>query len=130
MARGCHRLIRQGAKLVETAEDIFSELGALAGRLAGELQADSAAINAVAGPAPQGARKGFDAPGNSAPALDKDYEILLDALGFEPTTVDVLIARTGLKADEVASMLLILELEGRIDAGPGGQYVCVPKAAK
>jgi DNA processing protein len=55
--------------------------------------------------------------------LDKEYEILLDALGFEPASVDVLIARTGLKADEVASMLLILELEARIDACPGGRYV-------
>lgn len=137
MARGCHRLIRQGAKLVETAEDIFSEVGALAGRLARELQARPAtsrqpltggtatASQALSGPA----RKGLEAPGNSPPALDKDYEILLDALGFEPASVDVLIARTGLKADEVASMLLILELEGRIDAGPGGQYVRVPKAA-
>jgi DNA processing protein len=56
-------------------------------------------------------------------ALDKGYEILLDALGFEPASVDVLIARTGLKADAVASMLLILELEARIDACPGGLYV-------
>ncbi len=59
----------------------------------------------------------------SRPQLDKGYEILLDALGFEPASVDVLIARTGLKADEVASMLLILELEARIDAWPGGLYV-------
>ena len=58
--------------------------------------------------------------------MDKGYEILLDALGFEPASVDVLIARTGLKADEVASMLLILELEARIDACPGGLYVRRP----
>jgi DNA processing protein len=55
--------------------------------------------------------------------LDKGYEILLDALGFEPTGVDLLVVRTGLRADEVASMLLILELEGHIRAHPGGLYV-------
>ncbi len=63
-----------------------------------------------------------DAKEDSAPALDKDYEILLDALGFEPAGVDTLVARTGLKADAVASMLLILELEGRIAQQPGGLF--------
>jgi DNA processing protein len=59
--------------------------------------------------------------------LDKDYEILLDALGFEPSGVDTLVARSGFKADEVASMLLILELENRIESHPGGLYVRRPK---
>jgi DNA processing protein len=59
--------------------------------------------------------------------LDKDYEILLDALGFEPAAVDTLVARSGFKADEVASMLLILELENRIESHPGGLYVRRPK---
>jgi DNA processing protein len=107
LARGCHRLIRQGAKLVETAEDIFMELSALAA-----LVADSAAV-------PRAAER----PANSVPVLDKEYEILLDALGFEPAGVDVLVARSGFKADEVASMLLMLELTGRIEPCPGGRYV-------
>ncbi|MGH8175177.1 MAG: DNA-processing protein DprA, partial [Steroidobacter sp.] len=102
LARGCHQLIRQGAKLVETADDIFAELRALAGVLS---------------------RSSCKSPGecaqkNSGPALDKEYEILLDALGFEPAGVDSLIARSGLRADAVASMLLILELEGRIESYP------------
>ena len=63
--------------------------------------------------------------------MDKEYEILLDALGFEPAGVDDLIDRSGLRADAVASMLLILELEGRIESYPGGLYVRrVLKAAK
>jgi DNA processing protein len=57
--------------------------------------------------------------------LDKEYEILLDALSFEPAAVDVLIARTGFKVDVVASMLLILELEGHVEAAPGGLYIRV-----
>jgi DNA processing protein len=104
LARGCHKLIRDGAQLVETADDILAELGPLAASLI------------------RGLSKTAESTALLAPALDKGYEILLDALGFEPASVDVLIARTGLKADEVASMLLILELEARIDACPGGLY--------
>lgn len=119
LARGCHLLIRQGAKLVETADDIFAELRSLAGSLTSTVQA----LPEAAKPA--------DSTGIFAPELDKDYEILLDALGFEPAGVDVLVRRTGLGADEVASMLLILELDGRIESRPGGLYVRrVPKAAK
>jgi DNA processing protein len=105
LSRGCHRLIRQGAKLVETADDIFTELGAL-----------------LAGLRPPPRAEGPDAQEDSEHALDKDYEILLDALGFEPAAVDTLIALTGFEAGAVASMLLILELEGRIAQQPGGLF--------
>ena len=105
MARGCHRLIRQGAKLVETADDVYAELGALLGSLAPSAGAETP-------------EKQVD----SVPALDNEYEILLDALGFGPASVDALVARTGLDAGAVASMLLILELEGRIAQQPGGLY--------
>ena len=125
LARGCHRLLRQGAKLVETADDIFAELRSLAAAL------NEDAFEPASPRKSRGAVKTAESTTVFAPVLDKDYEILLDALGFEPASVDVLIARTGLKADEVASMLLILELEARIDACPGGLYVRrVPKAAK
>ena len=60
--------------------------------------------------------------GANAPGLDKDYEILLDALGFEPQSIDVLVDRTGLPSPHLASMLLILELEGRVGLHPGGRY--------
>jgi DNA processing protein len=107
LSRGCHRLIRQGAKLVETAEDIFEELRPLAGALA------------VREPA----RKPVDTQPKIAGLLHKGHKILLDALGFEPAGVDLLVERTGLRADEVASMLLILELEGRVESYPGGLYI-------
>jgi DNA processing protein len=105
LARGCHRLIRQGAKLVETADDIFAELGALC-----------AGLRAGAG------AEAPDSQEVSGPALDKDYEILLDALGFAPAGIDTLVARTGFAADAVASMLLILELDGRVAQQHGGLY--------
>jgi DNA processing protein len=105
LARGCHRLLRQGAKLVEGVEDIFAEIQPMLGDLAGMLCTTVPTM-----------------PKPSQPPLDKEYEILLDALGFEPTSLDIVVARTGLAADAVASMLLIMELDGRVQQQPGGRY--------
>ena len=106
LAKGCHRLIREGARLVESAADILTELQPLA--------AFTLAARGIQ-PVDQGPF--------SPRRLDKDYEILLDALGFDPAGVDLLVARTRLKAGEVASMLLILELEGLVESSPGGLYI-------
>ena len=107
LARGCHRLIRQGAKLVETAEDIFEELRPLTGTLAAYTQSS---------------HKAADSQPKPGELLHKGHKILLDALGFEPAGVDLLVERTGLRADEVAAMLTILELERLIISCPGGLY--------
>jgi DNA processing protein len=56
-------------------------------------------------------------------ALDKGYKILLDAIGFESASLDELVNRTGLTSQSVASMLLMLELEGAVGIQAGGQYV-------
>jgi DNA processing protein len=104
-SRGCHRLIRQGAKLVESVDDIFAELGSLLSGLAAISAPETPEITRVSGQ-----------------PLDKDYEILLDALGFEATTIDVLVGRTGFGTDGVASMLLILELDGKVQLQPGGKF--------
>lgn len=108
MARGCHRLIRDGAKLVESARDILEELGPLV-RALGQ------------GEAPEAPETRQDRPG----ALDADYEMLLDALGFDPAPVDRLVETTGLTSEQVSSMLLILELNGLVEPAPGGTYVRV-----
>jgi DNA processing protein len=105
LARGCHQLIKSGAKLVEEAADVLSELNFSVGKEAVTAQL----------PEPQKPRE-----------LDKEYEMLLDALGFEPATIDILVARTHLPGESVASMLLILELEGRVAALPGGRYGRLP----
>jgi DNA processing protein len=105
VARGCHRLLRQGAKLVETVEDILEELVPMFG--------DRMALRAGTSQS---------ASGSPGPSLDKEYEILLDALGFEPAGLDAIVARSGLETSAVASMLLLLELDGRIQQQPGGRY--------
>jgi DNA processing protein len=109
LSRGCHKLIHEGAKLVESAEDVLSEV-------LNFLQPQS-----LASDKPQLAKVG-----EAAPALDKEYEILLDALGFEPASIDVLVARTGIPSESVASMLLRLELQGRIKPHAGGRYGRTP----
>lgn len=112
MSKGCHELIREGAKLIDCVQDILSELSTLAATLPG--MSTSKHTNVI------------DYKGISQVPLDKDSKILLDALGFEPLGVDDLVLRSGLSADAVASMLLMLELENRIESFPGGLYLRVP----
>ena len=113
LARGCHRLIRDGAKLVETAAEVAEELRPLAGQLAqalAELLTD------------EGARALDSAARAPHMELDPEYERLLEAVGFDPTPVDEIIHRSQLTTAAVSSMLLMLELEGHVAAHPGGRY--------
>jgi DNA processing protein len=105
LSRGCHELIKAGAKLVETADDILRELN-FSAFFSNELRARS---------------EGGEPPAN-APGMDKEHKILLDALGFDPVDLDSLVVRTGFKPEAVSSMVLILELEGHVQAAPGGRY--------
>ncbi len=113
LARGCHRLIREGAKLVETVEDILEELGELA-RSQLLLENGSNYDN-----------NSFNIQIDIDQSDDQDYSQLLSALAYDPASVDVLVARCGLTAEEVSSMLLILELQGHVTTAPGGCYVRV-----
>jgi DNA processing protein len=103
LARGCHELIRQGAKLVETADDIVTELAPLVGHV---LQNAAESI----------------ANDTSERIDDSEYVELQKYLSHDPVGVDELAERSGLTIDKVSSMLLILELEGRVDAVSGGRY--------
>jgi DNA processing protein len=98
LARGCNALIRQGAKLVETAEDIFEELGQ---------------YNQV--------YKSIGAQINQT-ALDLEQQNLLKLVPYSPITVDNLVQESGYSVETVSSMLLVLELQGYIAAAAGGSY--------
>jgi DNA processing protein len=114
LARGCHRLIRDGARLVETAGEVVELLAPQARALGAELAARLDGAEAVtAGPA--SGRHG-----------DPDYARLLDALGHDPAWLDELAERTGLSAAALSSMLLMLELEGVVSCLPGNRYVRLP----
>jgi DNA processing protein len=105
-ARGCHQLIREGARLAETAADILREIAVFPVKK----QHMSAASCR-------------DRVTSKSRRLDKDQKILLDALGFEPASIDTLVDRTGFPSQSVASMLLMLELAGAVGAEPGGYFV-------
>jgi len=96
LTKGCHALIKQGAKLVESAEDVLAELTAFR-------RTGFASTSAAADPAVQ-------------------PEALLTHMGFDPVDLDSLCARAGLPAESVSAELLRLELAGRIAALPGGLY--------
>lgn len=94
LSRGCHALIKQGAKLVETADDIINELAPLTGHMLR----------------------------NATQLDDGDYSELRGALSHDPATIDELAQRSGLTIEQLSSMLLILELHGEVESLSGGRY--------
>lgn len=94
VARGCHKLIKQGAKLVETAQDILEELGS------------------------------YPEPAESIPSgmPANEENALLGALGHDPCSLDDLVERTGLAADQLLTELLTMELAGALATLPGNRY--------
>ncbi len=105
LAKGCHQLIKQGAKLVESAQDILEELGTLASAQS-EISLSDDTTQAAHGH-----------PDNDA------HQSVLDAMSFDPVSVDTLAQRTGMEVADLSSILLILELENKISAEGGGYYV-------
>ncbi|OQP73605.1 DNA protecting protein DprA [Xanthomonas phaseoli pv. syngonii LMG 9055] len=107
LARGCHHLIRQGAKLVQEPAQVIEGLGQLSGELASALRERLAAPTELSSKATTSAGTG---PARS----DPDYQRLWQALGHDPTPMDSLVQRTGLTAAALSSMLLIMEMEGDV----------------
>jgi DNA processing protein len=98
LARGCNALIREGAKLVETTQDILEELNQY-------IQEDKVI---------------FELPLQSV--LDLEQQTLLNLVMFSPTSIDNLVEKSGESVEVISSMLLILELQGYLEAIPGGCY--------
>ncbi len=97
-SKGPHKLIREGAKLVETAQDVLAELGFAAGTVP---IADGAPLDA---------------------ALAADHDVLLRAMGHDPVDLDQLVARAAWPAQRIAAALTTLELAGHVAAMPGGRW--------
>jgi DNA processing protein len=100
LSKGCHKLIKQGAKLVDDARDILEELG---------LPAAETAETA-------------EAPPDAAPPPDAEAAKLLACLGYDACDMDGLSQRSGLTAEKLYALLLRMELDGRIAALPGGRF--------
>jgi DNA processing protein len=129
MAKGCHRLIRDGARLVENVAEILEELAPLAGELASRLRGELAAdlLSFLQPPTSGGGAVKQESPldlGAADPQfeLDSDYRLLWSCIGHDPKPVDSIIEQSGLTARAVSAMLLMLELRGMVEAHPGGAY--------
>ena len=108
LSKGCHRLIREGATLVENINDIQAEL-------------KGAVSSPVVHQKPQAELR---------EDLDEDYVTVLQAMGYDPASVDTLVERTGLTPQVLSSMLLILELRGEVHPVTGVGYIRAAKPGK
>jgi DNA processing protein len=127
LARGCHRLIRDGARLVEGAAEIVETLAPAARMLGGELAARLAA------PMPEGTSTRSSMVATQTVAAtpaghpsDPVAQRLLHELGHDPMTLDELAARTGQSPATLGAQLLLLELEARVESLPGNRYQRLP----
>ena len=103
-SRGCHALIRQGAKLVESAQDVLEEINVPVRGAASALSAEHADADAL------------------PCSVSDTSNPVLNALGFDPMGMDALIARTGMDVPSLQVALLELELESRVARLPGGLF--------
>jgi len=117
LAKGCHQLIRQGAKLVESAQDILEEL-----QLHAFTPALQQAVTISTRSTPDAAVK-VPLPSTGVPAAeDEQARQVMQAAGHDPTSVDQLAERTGLAASEIQATLLLLELDGSVERMSDGRY--------
>jgi len=103
VAKGCHQLIKQGAKLVESTEDIMSELQAL-------LPLRTLVNTSPDGSLPKRAN------------ADPEANTVLDSMGFDPVHFDTLLSLTGLTVSALSTMLTLLELDGKVSPLNGGKF--------
>ncbi len=114
MVKGCHRLIREGARLVETTTDIMQELGPLAAELRMEI---SQRLEPAAARVEKSTRASTDL------LDDTDYKTVWDVLGYDPRPIDKIIEKSGLSAATVSSILLMMELRGLVENQGHGRYL-------
>ena len=117
LKHGCHRLIRDGARLVEHPGEVIESLAPAARALGAEL---AARLDTTL-------EKGQDSPDTRTD--DPEYRALFAALGNDAASLDQLAARSGLGAAALSSMLLLLELEGEVASLPGGRFQRLMKSA-
>jgi DNA processing protein len=117
LSRGCHRMLKQGAKLVETPEDVLEEFGYVRARAVARKRGAPKAVSASWASA-----RLPDRPADPAQAS------VLAALGHAPTTLEILAERTEMEGAALQSVLLQLELAGHVAVLPGGRYTAMERS--
>jgi len=110
MAKGCHKLIKDGAKLVENTTDIIEELQS-------QLQGLKVGLHSTISNEHKVTREVLRSE------LDKDQKVLLEVIAYSPISIDEMVIKTKLNADLISSKLLILELEGWVINAGSGRYI-------
>jgi len=110
LAKGCHQLIRQGAKLVENAQDILEEMSAVIDLS----KIDQSPITTTS--------EKTEISTENKKDEDPDNQLLLGKMGYDAISIDTLVASTGFKPESIAAMLLILELQNKVSSNGGGTY--------
>ncbi len=112
LSRGCHQLIKQGVKLVETAQDIMEEMTSV-------IDLNQINTTEVTGETQQ---ENTTHTTNIHESIDPDIQTLLEKMGYDPVPVDQLVIRTGFPPESISAMLLILELQNNVSNNGGGTY--------
>lgn len=111
LAKGCHHLIRQGAKLVETGNDVLQELAPVIGQWQ----------PVKSQPTVKNAQQDNNLTGEQSPGVSAEQQQLLNCMAFEPLSIDTLVQRSQLTPEAISSMLVELELSGLVTSS-GGLY--------
>lgn len=113
LARGCHQLIKQGAKLVETAQDILEEMTTVidVSTFEEDLNTSTHTIS-----------KEKAQTTNANDESNNDQQIILKAMEFDPISIDQLVLRTGIDTASLSASLLMLELQNQVASNGGGTY--------
>jgi DNA processing protein len=111
LSQGCHELIKNGAFLVEKAEDIFDEIK------------DKIKTEMLIFQDDMTSPKEIEEQNHNNITYDKEYQLLLDCLEYEPQPIDIIIQRSKLAAEKVSSMMMMLQLQDKVIKHPGGLYL-------
>lgn len=122
LAKGCHQLIRQGAKLVETAEDILEEMSAVIDLNDHDSTTKQNKADNDSKPVKNFTNEESSTSTSSDNNLDQEQQELLNHMGYDPISIDQLVMTAELDAASIAAMLLILELQDYVSSNGGGTY--------